>query len=369
MLKNKSKILLNNLRTYSNNASTTKKIYPQRIFSGIQPTGSVHIGNYLGAITNWLKYQNQGDDIMLSVVDLHSITLPQNPKDLSKNILTMTATLLACGIDPEKSILFQQSHVPQHTELCWQLGCICTMARLAHLPQYKEKSENLKDIPLGLFVYPVLQAADILLYKSTHVPVGEDQIQQIQLAQELARMFNNHFGETFPIPHSIVSSSLNSRLKSLRNPDKKMSKSEPDAKSRITLLDTDDEIRNKFKKAVTDFTSTISYDPEKRPGVSNLVAIHSELTGKSIEEIVADAKHLDTLGYKLLVGEEVAARIRPIREKIIDYSSDPLYIMDVLKTGAEKASEIAERTAKEVRRKMGFNIDVKKKKSKKVAAQ
>ncbi|ENN80158.1 hypothetical protein D910_07650 [Dendroctonus ponderosae] len=189
------------------NCSTQKLVadkYPPRVFSGIQPTGSIHIGNYLGAISQWVKLQDQNEDLILSIVDLHSITLPHDPHTLSTNILELTATLLGSGIDPNKVILFQQSNVHAHAELCWCLGCISTMARLAHLPQYKEKSASLKNIPLGLFVYPVLQAADILSYKSTHIPVGEDQVQQIQLCQELARMFNSKFGETFPIPHTMI---------------------------------------------------------------------------------------------------------------------------------------------------------------------
>ncbi|XP_017768039.1 PREDICTED: tryptophan--tRNA ligase, mitochondrial [Nicrophorus vespilloides] len=368
MLLNTSRIATKRfIRQFCNEVNESK--YPRKVFSGIQPTGAVHLGNYLGAIKQWTKLQDDNEDMTLSVVDLHSITLPQNPKTLSKNILEMTSTLLACGIDPDKTILFQQSAVQEHTELCWQLGCISTMARLAHLPQYKEKSENLKDIPLGLFVYPVLQAADILIYKATHVPVGEDQLQHLQLSQDLARMFNNRFGETFPIPHSIISNAGNARLKSLRDPLKKMSKSDADPKSRICLLDSTDEIVNKIKKAVTDFTSEVSYDPENRPGVSNLITIHSILSGKSVEQILNESRGLDTGKYKLSVAEDVSAYIKPIREQIENYMRDPQYIVEVLKGGADRARETASRTASEVRRKLGMTLRVKSKTKVKVANQ
>lgn len=179
--------------------------WPRKIFSGVQPTGSLHIGNYLGAVKRWVELQNSGEDVTYCIVDLHSITLPQEPELLRLNSLRMAATLLACGIDPTKATLFVQSGVPQHAELSWILGCMTTMARLTHLPQYKEKSAKLKEIPLGLYIYPVLQAADIMLYKATHVPVGEDQVQHLQLAQSLARAFNNRFGSTFPFCEAITS--------------------------------------------------------------------------------------------------------------------------------------------------------------------
>ncbi|XP_063241742.1 tryptophan--tRNA ligase, mitochondrial isoform X4 [Bacillus rossius redtenbacheri] len=178
--------------------------WPQRVFSGIQPTGAIHLGNYFGAVARWRELQDGGANTMCCIADLHSITLPQEPLQLKKNIYQMTATLLACGIDPEKTILFQQSQVPQHAELCWVLACHSTMARLAHLPQFREKSASLKEVPVGIYVYPVLQAADILLYRSTHVPVGEDQVQHLQLAQQLVKTFNNRYGPTFPSPKAIV---------------------------------------------------------------------------------------------------------------------------------------------------------------------
>lgn len=342
-------------RSYSAQ-NLTNQTYTARVFSGIQPTGSIHLGNYLGAISQWVKLQKQNENLILSIVDLHSITLPHDPKKLSSNILELTATLLGCGLDPSKIILFQQSTVPAHAELCWCLGCISTMARLAHLPQYKEKSASLKNIPLGLFVYPVLQAADILSYKATHVPVGEDQVQQIQLCQELARIFNHRFGETFPIPHTVITSSEYGRIRSLRDPSKKMSKSDPDEKSRICLTDSPDTIVKNIKKAVTDFTSEVTYDLDNRPGVSNLISIHSFVTGKSIDEICREAENIDTGKYKLVVADAVVAYIQPIQERISQLLNDQGYLLGVLADGTEKASVIANTTLKEVHEKLGLTV-------------
>ncbi|XP_066156005.1 tryptophan--tRNA ligase, mitochondrial [Euwallacea fornicatus] len=344
------------IRQYSSKKLTCEEPYPTKIFSGIQPTGSIHLGNYLGAISQWIKLQDQNENLILSIVDLHSITLPHDPKKLRQNILELTATLLGCGLDPNKIILFQQSAVPAHAELCWCLGCISTMARLAHLPQYKEKSASLKNIPLGLFVYPVLQAADILSYKATHVPVGEDQVQQIQLCQELTRMFNNRYGQTFPTPHTLITSSEYGRIKSLRDPLKKMSKSDPDEKSRICLTDSPDTIVKNIKKAVTDFTSEVTFDPETRPGVSNLISIHSFVTGKTAEEICKEAEDIDTGKYKLRVADAVAAYVKPIQNSISSHMTDQGYLLSVLAEGAEKASQIANETLKEVHDKLGLSV-------------
>ncbi|XP_018331295.1 tryptophan--tRNA ligase, mitochondrial isoform X2 [Agrilus planipennis] len=316
----------------------------------------MHLGNYFGAITQWIDLQHKNEDITVSVVDLHSITLPQDPNVLPKSILEMTATLLACGIDPNKSVIFQQSRVLQHTELFWYLGCICTMARLAHLPQYKEKSALLKDVLLGIFIYPVLQAADILVHKATHVPVGEDQIQQLQLCQELAQMFNKKFGTVFPIPRTLLSEKGSARIRSLREPSKKMSKSDPDSKSRICLTDASDDIVKKIKKAVTDFTSAVTYDPESRPGVSNLILIHSLISGKQPQVIVEESQYLDTLKYKHLVADVIIEHLLPIKKKIEAYIANPEYLDQVLREGSEKAQATAEETMVEVRRKVGINF-------------
>lgn len=266
----------------------------------------------------------------------------------------MMATLLACGIDHKKSTLFLQSTVHQHSELSWILGCLTTLPRLSHLPQYKEKSKKLKDIPLGLFVYPVLQAADILLYKSTHIPVGEDQIQQIQLAQHLAQSFNFRFGELFPIPHAVVSSDPSARVKALRDPSKKMSKSDIDVKSTIMLTDTPDQILEKVKKALTDFDSQVTYDPAVRPGVANLITIHSLVSGLSTDEICASMVGTDTGKYKLVVADAIIQHLNPIRLKLEDLKKNPDYLWSTLEDGSRAASEIAEATLQEVKHRVGL---------------
>ncbi|CAL1681676.1 unnamed protein product [Lasius platythorax] len=338
------------IREYSHQTTQTK--YPKRIFSGIQPTGSVHLGNYFGAIQRWVELQNAGEEVLCSIADLHSITLPQDPKKLRENTLLMAATLVACGIDFEKSILFQQSKVPMHTELCWVLGTITTMPRLAHLPQFKEKSESLKNIPLGLYIYPVLQAADILLYKATHVPIGQDQAQHIQLAQDLAHTFNRKFGQTFPIPHSLISDGPSQRIKSLREPMKKMSKSHTDPKSRLDILDEPDVLLEKIKKAMTDFTSEVTYQPEKRPGVTNLINIHSLFTGKTPDEICKEAVELNTGQYKLVLADIVIEKLSPIRADILRLTKEPAYLDEILKKGTERATELATNCSEEVMNKV-----------------
>ncbi|XP_077296719.1 tryptophanyl-tRNA synthetase, mitochondrial [Arctopsyche grandis] len=329
---------------------------PRRIFSGIQPTGALHIGNYFGAVKSWIDLQNKGDDVMVSIVDLHSITLPQNPETLQNNILEITATLLACGIDHNKSILFLQSSVPQHSELAWILGCISTMARLAHLPQFKEKSESMKEVPLGLYIYPVLQGADILLYKSTHVPVGIDQIQHLQVAQQLAKTFNYRFGKTFPSPIPMIGDDCHQKLRSLRDPTKKMSKSDPDPKSRIELTDGPDLVALKLKKSVTDFTPTITYDPVNRPGVSNLVTIMSLMTNQIPEEVCEEAEGFDTVMFKNSLAKAIGEVLAPIQTKIEDYMKHPEYLVTVLQEGSLKARERASVTMEEVNMKVGLGV-------------
>lgn len=343
------------LRRCSNQATQTE--YPKRIFSGIQPTGNVHLGNYFGAVRRWVELQNSGESVLCSIADLHSITLPQNPQKLRENALLMAATLIACGVDFKRSILFQQSKVPMHTELCWILCTVTTMARLARLPQFKEKSESLKNVPLGLYIYPVLQAADVLLYKATHVPVGQDQAQHIQLAQDLVQIFNRQFGQTFPVPHALISDGPSQRIKSLRDPTKKMSKSDMDPKSRLSLLDEPDVLLEKMKKAVTDFTSEVTYEPEKRPGVANLINIHSLLTGKTPEEVCMEAVGLNTGQYKLVLADIVIEKLSPIRKDILRLIREPAYLDEILKEGAERATELATHCWTEVTEKV-FGNDI-----------
>ncbi|CAN2387712.1 Tryptophanyl tRNA synthetase 2 [Pristimantis euphronides] len=311
-----------------------------RIFSGIQPTGVPHLGNYLGALQSWVSLQDEFSSVLYCIVDLHSITVPQNPDTLQGSVLDMAACLLACGVNPDKSCLFQQSQVPEHAELGWILSCLTSMPRLRHLPQWKMKSQGQKNEgSVGLFTYPVLQAADILLYLSTHVPVGDDQAQHLELTQDVARIFNNRYGKFFPIPTALMGDSK--KILSLRDPLVKMSKSDPQQLATLRLTDTPDEIMLKFRKSVTDCTSEVTYDPESRPGVSNLVAIHSAVTGLSPEEVVQQSYGLDTAQFKVVVAEAVISKLTPIREEIHRLKEDRGFLTEVLTRGTCGARELA----------------------------
>ncbi|KAH8378858.1 hypothetical protein KR009_001789 [Drosophila setifemur] len=344
--------------TTNEGASEAKNArWSRKIFSGVQPTGSLHLGNYLGAVRKWVQLQNARDEVTICIVDLHSITMPHNPPMLRENIFTMAATLLACGIDPTKSTLFVQSAVAEHAEFNWILSSLTNMPRLAQLPQFREKSRLLKDVPLGLYVYPVLQAADIMLYKATHVPVGADQVQHIQLAQHLARTYNSRYGDTFPVCQAIIEEGDASRVLSLRDPSKKMSKSDGNPKATINLCDSPDMIMQKIKKAVTDFTSDISYNPAKRAGVSNLVNIHSQVTGQSIKTVVDEANTLDTAKYKERVAEALIEHLRPIREQINSLMSKRSELIYLLEVGADKARQQAQHTMNDVKQRLGLGTN------------
>uniref|UniRef100_A0A3Q1F817 Tryptophan--tRNA ligase, mitochondrial n=1 Tax=Acanthochromis polyacanthus TaxID=80966 RepID=A0A3Q1F817_9TELE len=317
-----------------------------RVFSGIQPTGVPHLGNYLGALENWVSLQNQYSSVLYSIVDLHSITQPQDPKLLRTNVLDMVASLLACGIDPQRAVLFQQSQVSEHAELSWILGCLTSMPRLRHLPQWKMKSKQKNEGSVGLYTYPVLQAADILLYNFT------DQVQHLELAQDLARIFNHRFGDFFPEPGALLSSTR--KIKSLREPSAKMSKSDPQTMATVFLTDSPDDIALKIRRSVTDFTSEVTFDPENRPGVSNLVSIHAAMATITVEEAVSQAMGLDTGAYKRLVTEAVVQRLTPIRLQIEQLRSDPAHLDHVLAQGASRAREVAAPVLKEVQQRVGF---------------
>ncbi|XP_068602666.1 tryptophan--tRNA ligase, mitochondrial [Brachionichthys hirsutus] len=324
----------------------------RRVFSGIQPTGVPHLGNYLGALENWVALQDQYPSVLYGIVDLHAITQPQDPARLRGNILDAVASLLACGVDPERAILFQQSQVSEHAELSWILGCLTSMPRLRHLPQWKMKSKLKNEGSVGLYTYPVLQAADILLYKSTHVPVGEDQIQHLELAQDLARIFNGRFGFLFPEPAALLGSTR--KIKSLRDPSSKMSKSDSQAMATISIADSPDDIALKVRRAVTDLTSEVTFDPETRPGVSNLVTIHAAAARIGVEEAVSRARGLDTGVYKKLVSEAVIRRLTPIREEINRLRLDPAHLEGVLARGTRRARELAAPVLREVRQRVGL---------------
>ncbi|XP_068946323.1 tryptophan--tRNA ligase, mitochondrial isoform X2 [Petaurus breviceps papuanus] len=324
-----------------------------RIFSGIQPTGIPHLGNYLGAIESWVSLQEECSSVLFSIVDLHSITVPQDPAVLHQSILDMTAVLLACGINPEKSILFQQSQVPEHSELNWILGCLVRMPRLQNLPQWKSKNASRKqEGTVGLFTYPVLQAADILLYKSTHVPVGEDQVTHMELVRDLAQHFNKKYGQFFPVPESLLTSMK--KVKSLRDPSAKMSKSDPDKLATIRITDSPEEIVMKFRKAVTDFTSEVTYDPSTRMGVSNMVDIHAAVTGLTVEEVIHQSTGLDTARYKNVVAEAVIQKFAPIKSEVERLKMEKGHLRKVLQVGAEKAKELAKPVCQEVKKLVGF---------------
>lgn len=333
------------------NTETERK---KRIFSGIQPTGVFTLGNYLGAVKNWSILQEQYDCIY-SIVNMHAITVRQDPIDLKKRTLESYALAMACGINPEKSILFVQSHVPAHAEANWILGCSTYFGELSRMTQFKDKSAKHADnINAGLFTYPVLMAGDILLYQADAVPVGVDQKQHLELARDIAERFNQAFGHTFTIPEPIIASAEGGcKIMSLTDPTKKMSKSDENPKSTILILDEPNTIIKKFKSAVTDSESEICYR-EGKDGINNLMTIYSAVTGDSFETIERD---FDGKGYgcfKEAVGEAVSEHLRPVRENYERLIADKAFLEECYKTGADRAERIAERTLEKMYKKVGF---------------
>lgn len=322
------------------------------VFSGVQPSGSLTIGNYLGAIKNWVELQDEYN-CYYSIVDLHAITVPQVPKDLRKNTLDVLAIYIACGIDPEKSTLFIQSHVPAHTELTWVLNTISYMGQLNRMTQYKEKSRKSEEnLNAGLFTYPVLMAADILLYQTDLVPVGEDQKQHLELARDLAIRFNNRYSETFKVPEPLIKE-FGARIMSLQNPEAKMSKSDPDENGYILILDNKDAIRRKIKRAVTDSEGVIAYNDEQL-GIRNLLNIYRIFSGESIEEIVSRYEGKGYGIFKEDLAEVVIEGLSPIHEKYEELIKNKDYLEKIYKAGAERASYQAMKTLRKVYRKVGF---------------
>jgi len=316
----------------------------------------MHIGNYLGAIKNWvLLQQGSKDAVLYSIVDLHSITLPQDPATLRQSIRNMAVYLLACGVNPEESILFQQSQVSQHAELAWILGCLAPTGFLNRMHQWKTKGgENKEKNCLGLYSYPVLMAADILLYKATHVPIGEDQLQHLELARELCRLFNNTYGNFFPFPKSILGNFT--RVMSLRDASKKMSKSDPQEMSRIELSDPPDIIKSKIQKAVTDSEKHISYDPQSRPEMTNLINIYAEFSGSWPEDICEKYCNMERCKstFKTDLTELIATKLSPVRDNVLKIQKDVGYVDSVLRTGADKARDIAETNLMEIKTMIGL---------------
>ncbi len=324
------------------------------VFSGIQPTGRPHLGNYLGAIRNWVKMQEEYKGLYC-LVDYHAITIPQDPETLRRSTREMAAALLACGISADKSILFHQSRVPFHTELGWILGCLTPLGWLNRMTQFKEKAGKQKEqAGLGLYSYPVLQAADILLYKATHVPVGEDQKQHLELARDIAGAFNRHVGKDyFPLPEPLITKEA-ARVMSLRDGTKKMSKSDPSDMSRIHLDDAPEEIQQKIQKAKSDMVEGISYDVENRPEVANLLTLYSAVTGKTVEQAVNECSSMQFSAFKKLLADALIAHLEPIREEYRKLLLNPGHLDSILSIGAERAYSIAETHMVEVRELIGF---------------
>lgn len=324
----------------------------KRIFSGIQPSGKLTLGNYLGAVKNWADMQDAYDCIYC-IVDLHAITLHQDPAALRKQTYEAFAQVIACGIDPEKSILFIQSHVHEHTELSWILGCNTMFGELSRMTQFKDKAaKHPENINAGLFTYPVLMVSDILLYQTDLVPVGEDQRQHLELTRNVAQRVNSAYGNTFTVP-DIYTPKVGAKIMSLTDPTQKMSKSDPNPASYILLSDSTDDILRKFKRAVTDSDACVRYHEDK-PGVSNLMTIYSAVTGKSYEEI---EREFDGKGYgvfKPAVGEAVDALLRPARERTNQLLEDREYLEGLFNLGAARASQLAQRTLDKVCKKVGF---------------
>ncbi len=324
----------------------------KRVFSGIQPTGNIHIGNYLGATRHWAAKQDMYDNIFC-IVDLHAITVPQDPKTLAAKIREVTGLLLAAGIDEKKSVVFLQSHVHEHSELAWIMNCFIPMGWMQRMTQFKEKSAKQKEqVSTGLFDYPALMAADILLYKTDCVPVGEDQKQHVELARDAAQRFNNIYGETFTLPEPLIAE-VGARIMGLDDPTKKMSKSESAPAHAINLLDPPDVIRKKIMRATTDSLTTVVFDPA-RPGIYNLMTIYQTLTGENKKDIEAKFEGKGYGDFKKALAEVVVESMRPLQERYKALTADPTHIDSILKAGAEKARPFAAKTLAEVQKKIGL---------------
>lgn len=325
------------------------------IFSGVQPSGLLTIGNYLGALRNWVALQDEYNCIYC-VVDLHAVTVRQEPAELRRRTYETLAIYIACGIEPGKAAMFVQSHVPAHAELCWVLGCSTMFGELSRMTQFKDKAAKHADnVNAGLFTYPVLMAADILLYQADLVPVGDDQKQHIELARDVAIRFNGSYGDTFTVPDGFIPPA-GKRIMSLADPTKKMSKSDENPGGYVAILDKPDVIIKKFKRAVTDSDTEVRYDPENKPGVSNLMSIYSCFTGKSNEDIEKEFEGRGYGDFKSAVGETCADCLRPVQAKFAELMSDKAYLGEVMKNGAADASKIAGRTLGKVYKKVGFVI-------------
>ena len=328
--------------------SNEKKV----IFSGMQSTGIITLGNYIGALKNWVKLHEEYNCIF-SVVDMHSITLRQNPAELRKRSRELLMLFMAAGLDPEKNIIYYQSHVPAHAELAWILNCYTYTGELNRMTQFKDKSQKNDDnVNAGLYTYPVLMAADILLYQADLVPVGADQKQHLELTRDIANRFNNIYGDVFTVPEPFIGK-VGGRVMSLQEPTKKMSKSDENVNSYISLLDEPNVIMKKIKRAVTDSGREVIYSDDK-PGVKNLLEIYSVMTETPIDKAV---KEFEGKGYgdlKTTVGEAVVEGLRPIQDRFKELSSDKAYVDNIIKTNADKARYLSNKTLRKVKKKVGF---------------
>lgn len=327
------------------------EIRKKRIFSGIQPSGQLTLGSYMGAIKNWVALQ-ETYECVYCIVDMHAITVRQNPSELRRRTLEQLAQYLACGLDPKENIMFVQSHVPQHAELSWILGCYTQFGELSRMTQFKQKSQQHADnITAGLFTYPVLMAADILLYQADLVPVGEDQRQHVELCRDIAQRFNSVYSNTFILPEAFIPK-MGARIMSLGDPTSKMSKSDPDGC--VYMMDRPEDIQRKFKRAVTDSETLVKYDKENKPGVSNLLTIYCAATGKTLAEAEADFANQGYGVFKPAVGEAVVELMRPIREESERLMADKAYLESIYREGAQRAQQLANKTLSKVQRKVGF---------------
>lgn len=323
------------------------------ILSGIQSTGRLHLGNYLGAIDNWVKMQEEYNCYYM-IANLHSLTIRNNPEELKNNTKKIIALYVAAGLDPEKNTIFIQSQVKEHAELAWILNCYTYMGELSRMTQFKDKSAKHADnINAGLFTYPVLMAGDILLYKADLVPVGEDQKQHLEITRDIAERFNKIYGETFVIPEPYIRKST-ARIMGLQDPTSKMSKSSTNPNDVIFLDDEPEVIMKKFKKAVTDSENVVKYDPQNKPGISNLMCIYGAVTGKNEKEIEEEFAGLGYGAFKTAVGEKVVEKLKPVQEKYKELLENPEYLEEIYTKGAEKASQLASKTIAEVKEKIGI---------------
>ena len=330
----------------------TKQRQKKRVLSCIQPSGLLTLGNYLGALKNWAAMQEEFD-CTFAVADLHAITVRQEPAKLRSQIYSTFAILLALGIDPEKNTVFIQSQVPEHTALSWLLSCYTQFGEMSRMTQFKDKSQKHPDnINVGLFSYPVLMAADILLYQSDLVPVGADQKQHLEIARDIAIRFNNIYGDVFTVPDAYIPKA-GARVKSLQDPAKKMSKSDDNANAWVAILDSKDDIIRKFKRAVTDSDNEIRMSEDK-PGISNLITIYSAVTGKTTDEVEKEFSGRGYGEFKLAVGEAVADTLAPIKQKHDEIIKDKKMLEQLYRQGAEKAEHIARKTYFKAMKKVGF---------------